>query len=206
MDKPDFGVYHHSSREESENLRKISMGLFQEAFIKTGISRDDPIIIADIGCGLGFLEAVAADYFRNSQIIAIDKFSDGSLKQNSKASLENNLKLLGLMERVAVVEQDISQEILLNQKVDLAISNLVMHNLGKKRFNAYENIHKILKPGSYFLNADGFIARKPWVNPVDSDVSKIKKYFESDFILRPPHIKEGRFWIFLLIGLKAKSL
>jgi hypothetical protein len=40
--------------------------------------------------------------------------------------------------------------------MNLALSNLVFHNLGKKRFKAYGTIFDALKPGGYFVIGDLF--------------------------------------------------
>ena len=39
---------------------------------------------------------------------------------------------------------------------DLAVSNLVFHNIGKKRFKAYETVFDALKPKGYFVIGDLF--------------------------------------------------
>ncbi|MHB1708600.1 MAG: hypothetical protein ACYCT2_03890 [Thermoplasmataceae archaeon] len=57
---PDFGTYHHSSRGESDVIRKHVQRLFIDALSLTGISRDSSLDILDIGGGLGFLASTAA--------------------------------------------------------------------------------------------------------------------------------------------------
>ena len=43
-----------------------------------------------------------------------------------------------------------------DEQYDLAVSNLVFHNMGKKRFKAYGTVFDALKPGGYFVIGDLF--------------------------------------------------
>ena len=63
-------------------------------------------------------------------------------------------KLLGVGDRVKFIKADINGLEFTEGKFDLVVSNLVFHNLGKKRFSAYSEIYKILKPGGYFALGD----------------------------------------------------
>ncbi len=196
----DFGVYHHSSKESSEKLREISKIMFTEAFKKLGYSGDEKLKILDAGAGSGFLTYVTAMYFKNSDIIDIDNFSE-SLIDNSIERLDNNLRELGIIDRVRIIKMDLLN-MDIKESFDLVVSNLVLHNLGKRRFIAYKNIKKVLKCSGYFINADGFIRKNIFVEPFKSDVSKISDLFDVSFAMEPKDQKRTDVWRYILMALK----
>ncbi len=166
----DFGTYHHSTYEESEKLRLIIYNKFHEGFKSVSLDRNSAIKILDIGCGLGFTIKVAADFYTNAIITGIDNFS-GSLINSSLAKARNNIEKLGIKERCTVKETDILD---FEGKFDLVISNLVFHNMGVTRFQAYKNVYS-LEP-DYFITGDLFFAGNH-ENPVDFELSKISEMF-----------------------------
>ncbi|MGC8608946.1 MAG: SAM-dependent methyltransferase [Thermoplasmata archaeon] len=208
MENLNFGVYHHSTAEESEKLRNLSKIMFMEAFQKISIDYEGDIKIIDIGSGLGFMTIFIALKFPNASITSVDLFSDASLKNNSKNKLQENLRMAGIESRVRIIEADITKEIPIKEKFDLAVSNLVLHNTGRYRFAAYKNIRSILKNGSYFLNADGFIRRSAYsliVDPFKRDMARISDMFDPAFAIGPKDQKRSAIWRYILVGLKAKG-
>ncbi len=207
MADPDFGVYHHSSREDSERLRYIARIMFTEAFGKIGMDRDADINIVDIGSGLGFLTILCAEYFKNSHVTAIDTFSTGSLRDNSREKLIENLRLADVLDRVTVFEADITKPLNIENKFDLAVSNLVLHNTGRQRFAVYRNVWNVLRCGNYFINADGFIRKNVvsiFVDPFRRDMSKISTMYDPEFAMEPKDQKRNAAWRYILVGLRSK--
>ncbi|SMD31492.1 class I SAM-dependent methyltransferase [Picrophilus oshimae] len=196
----DFGIYHHSSREESEKLRNISKIMFIEAFKKLGYNGDEDINILDAGAGSGFVTYVTASYFKNAEITDLDNFS-GSLIDNSIERLENNLRELGIYNRINIINDD-----LLNMKIknnfDLVVSNLVLHNLGRRRFIAYKNIKMALRCTGHFINADGFIRKNIFVEPLKKDVSRISDIFDVEFAMEPSDQKKNAPWRYILVCMR----
>ncbi len=203
MSGPEFGVYHHSTKEQSENLRKTARGMFEEAFKKIGIPDDAKINILDAGAGSGFLTYITASYFQNAHVTAIDNFADESLKENSVDRIKENLKTLGILDRVTVLEEDLRKPINTGRIFDLAISNIVLHNLGRARFLAYSNIGKAIKCNGYFLNADGFIRKNIFTDPFRKDMARIARSFSPDFAMEPSYQKKKSAWRYILVGLKT---
>ncbi len=160
MDSIDFGQYHHSTMDESENLMRIARTMIHEGLNSIGANRESNLNILDAGSGTGFLTTLMAEYFLNSQITSVDLFDSSSLAGNSLDRFKNNLILAGVNNRVRIVEADLVK-FETQDTFDIAVSNLVLHNLGQKRFAAYRNIARVLKCCAYFLNADGFIRRNP---------------------------------------------
>ena len=199
----DFGLYHHSTKEQSEDLRKIARTMFMEAFKKIGIPEDAKIIILDAGAGSGFLTYTAASYFHNANITAIDNFTDKSLEGNSIDRIKENMEKLGIYDRVKILEKDLMKPIDTGRVFDLAISNIVLHNLGKSRFTAYKNISKTIKCNRYFINADGFIRKNIFVDPFRKDMNKISNFFNPNFAMEPNYQNKSASWRYILVGLKT---
>jgi len=156
---PDFGTYHHSSPSESSNFREIARDLFLTAFETLPFSREDEIEVLDIGCGMGFLSCLAAEYYRRANVTGVDTFEHASLKNSSLRKAERNARILGLSDRVAFHKGDILFTDFA-RKFDLLVSNLVFHNLGKKRIEGYRRIARWSTPESYVLIGDIFFNYK----------------------------------------------
>ena len=64
-------------------------------------------------------------------------------------------------------------------RYDLAVSNLVFHNMGKKRFKAYETVFDALKPGGFFVIGDLFPRDKADMDYFRQRSTRIKELDES---------------------------
>lgn len=184
-EKPDFGVYHHSSEKASNEARDHISPMFVEAFKRTGIPEDKNIEILDAGCGLGFLCWVAASYFPNARITGVDTFTDGSLKNSSIEQAYSNMRILGINNRVDFLNRNLLDPLGQDNRYDLAVSSLVLHNIGKRAGTALKNIHTSLKSDGYFLNGDIQIG------------GSVKNYFSGIF--------KQEFKIMAVKGLSMKS-
>jgi SAM-dependent methyltransferase len=153
--QPDFGRYHHSTQRGSEKIRGKIEVLFAEALGDLPFSRDDEPKILDIGCGLGFLSWICAKYYPNGMITGIDTFQHASLKNSSLARAKNNMKILGFSERIRFQKGDIFRSDYGKRKFDL-----VFHNFGRKRFNAYERLAQWATPKSHIALGDLFFDYK----------------------------------------------
>ncbi len=155
-EQPDFGTYHYSTPRGSERIREKVKLLFTRAFGDLPFSRRGNIKILDAGCGLGFLSCVCAKYYSNESIIGVDVFEHSSLKGATLSYAKANAKILGLADRIRVRKGDILSADFRRGKYDLFVSNLVFHNLGKKRFIAYARLASWMRPESYVLLGDLF--------------------------------------------------
>src|ERR671931_2837586 len=77
--EPHFGTYHHSTSAASKKTRAVVKAMFRDAFASLPFRIDDELRILDVGCGLGFLSCVSAEFHRNAQITGIDSFKHASL-------------------------------------------------------------------------------------------------------------------------------
>ncbi|MEM0140163.1 MAG: class I SAM-dependent methyltransferase [Ferroplasma sp.] len=198
----DFGIYHHSTAKQSEELRKIAKIMFYEAFDKLSIPKQRKIEILDVGAGSGFLTYITALYFPNSHITAVDTFTGQSLEGNSINRMNKNMEASGIFDRVSIIQSDIRDINSINGSFDLAVSNLVLHNLSHHKYSAYRNIKQVIKCSGYFLNADGFIRKNVLVEPFKKDMSKISSLFDAEFAMEPKNQKKSDAWRYILVGLR----
>jgi ribosomal protein L11 methylase PrmA len=156
----DFGTYHHSTPRASQKIREKVKVLFTRVFGNLPLHRDENLKILDVGCGLGFLSCVCAEYYPKARITGFDTFKHASLKDSSLAKTNNNAKILGFSERIRFQKGDVFSSDFSKAKFDLFVSNLVFHNLGRKRFNAYDRLAHWMTPKSYLVLGEIFFDYK----------------------------------------------
>ena len=172
--KPDFGTYHHSTPKKSQEMRQKIEKIFCPLLLSL-YSDDSELEILDAGCGLGFMTSIAAKCFPKSRIYAVDVFQHDSLSEATIEKAISNIRLLGIESRVGIVQHDLREPLGMHERFDLAVSNLVFHNLGKKRFLAYDNVFSALKPGGYFVLGDLFPFIKKDVEYFDGMSSAVQE-------------------------------
>ena len=145
----DFGTYHHSTHPGSEKIREKVKILFTQVLGDMPFARDDKLKILDIGCGLGFLSCVCAEYYPKAKVTGIDTFEHASLKGSSLTKAKNNAKILEFSERIRFQKGDVFYSDYSKGKFSLFVSNLVFHNFGRKRFVAYQRLAQWMMPKSY---------------------------------------------------------
>lgn len=170
----DFGTYHHSSREQSERTRVLLRGQFSR-IMRSLFPEDSDIKILDAGCGLGFLSYIAAITFEKSSVVGVDIFSHESLLNSSLEKAKNNMKELGLSQRVEIIQGDLTKLSLKNECFDLVISNLVFHNLGRERFKAYSEVWGVMRKGSFFVLGDIFFREGEDLEKLQGMFTLVKK-------------------------------
>ena len=171
----DFGTYHHSTPRGSQKIRqKVEMG-FTKVFGILPFSRDDKLKILDVGCGLGFLSCVCAEYYPKARITGFDTFEHASLKDSSLTKAEANAKFLGFSERISFHYGNILSSDYSKEKFDLFVSNLVFHNLGGKRFNAYERVAYWMTSNSYLVLGELFFDYKTDFRRLTNLFGKVEK-------------------------------
>lgn len=153
--EPEFGTYHHSTSLASKEIRAAVKDMFTDAFISLPSRRKDNLRILDVGCGLGFLSCVCAEFYTNARITGIDTFKHASLKDAELYRAEENARILGFSDRIKFKEADVFR-FLPSRKFDIIVSNLVFHNFGKKRFDAYSRLSSWAHDGSFILIGDLF--------------------------------------------------
>jgi SAM-dependent methyltransferase len=153
----DFGTYHYTTRAASRQIRAVVKGMFTDAFASLPFSRDDELKILDVGCGLGFLSCVSAEFYKNARITGIDTFKHSSLKGSSLKKAKENARILRLSERIDFENANIFT-FTPTRRFDIIVSNLVFHNLGKKRFEAYSRLSSWMKSDSFVVIGEFFFS------------------------------------------------
>lgn len=64
------------------------------------------------------------------------------------------MNALGMDARTSFLKHDLTKPMKSDAEYDLVVSNLVFHNLGKKRFQAYGHVFNAIKPGGYLVIGD----------------------------------------------------
>jgi cyclopropane fatty-acyl-phospholipid synthase-like methyltransferase len=168
--EPYFGTYHHSTSTSSRKIRIVVKAMFADAFASLPLERDEELMILDVGCGLGFLSCVSAEFFKNSRITGIDTFKHTSLKRSSQEKAKENARILGFSDRIDFKKGNVFGYTPA-EKFDIIVSNLVIHNFGKKRFEAYSRISSWAHAGSFFVIGDLFFSP-------ESDIAELAKAFK----------------------------
>jgi cyclopropane fatty-acyl-phospholipid synthase-like methyltransferase len=151
----DFGTYHHTTPEESKAIREYAEKAFSK-LLQPLYPSCAGLEILDAGCGLGFLTYVAAECFPKASITGVDLFRHSSVSELSMDKAMKNMKSLGIESRTSFLRHDLTKPLRSDVLYDLAVSNLVFHNMGKKRFKAYETVLEALKSRGYFVLGDLF--------------------------------------------------
>ena len=154
----DFGTYHHSTSAASKKAREVLKTMFTDVFASLPLRRDDRLQILDIGCGLGFLSCICAEFYKNAQITGIDTFKHASLKRSSLGRAKENASILGFSDRIDFKKGDVFRFISA-KKFDIIVSNLVFHNFGKMRFKAYSRLSSWVHNKSFIVIGDLFFTR-----------------------------------------------
>ena len=104
----DFGTYHHSTPEESQQIREDAAKAFSKLLRPLYPSRA-ALKILDAGCGLGFLTSVVAKRFPKASITGVDLFRHGSVSQLSIDKAEMNMKSLRIASRTSFSKHDLTK-------------------------------------------------------------------------------------------------
>lgn len=166
--EPDFGTYHRTTRGRSAKTRERVKALFTDAFESLPFSPDDRLRILDVGCGLGFLSCVCAEFYPNSSVTGFDTFEHTSLKGSSLEKAGENAKILGFSDRVIFQKADFFRSDYRDERFDLLVSNLVFHNFGKRRFEGYERLARWATPRSYVVLGDLFLHYRTDIRSISS--------------------------------------
>jgi ribosomal protein L11 methylase PrmA len=179
--EPYFGTYHHSTSAASKKVRAVVKAMFTDAFASLPFGRyDDELRILDLGCGLGFLSCISAEFYKNARITGIDTFEHASLKRSSLERAKENARILGFSDRIDFKKGNVFR-FTPAEKFDIIVSNLVFHNFGKMRFKAYSRLSSWVHSRSFIVMGDLFFSPR-------TDIAQLAKAFR---IIREIKPKSG---------------
>jgi cyclopropane fatty-acyl-phospholipid synthase-like methyltransferase len=151
----------------SKKVRAVVKAMFTDAFASLPVGRNDELRILDVGCGIGFLSCVSAEFYKNTRIPGIDTFEHASLRRSSPERAKENARILGFSDRIDFNKGDVFRFTPV-EKFDIIISNLVFHNFGKIRFKVYSRLSSWTQAGSFVVMGDLFFSR-------NTDISQLAK-------------------------------
>jgi cyclopropane fatty-acyl-phospholipid synthase-like methyltransferase len=126
------------------------------------------------------LSCVCAEFYKLARVTGIDTFKHASLKGSSIDRARENARTLGFSKRIDFEASDVFA-FKPAERFDVVVSNLVYHNLGKKRFEAYSRISSWVRKGGFVVIGDLFFSPK-------ADLDRLSKEFR---ILREARPKKG---------------
>ncbi|MEI7726791.1 MAG: class I SAM-dependent methyltransferase [Bacteroidota bacterium] len=114
-------------------------------FLKDGTTH-----VLDAGCGAG-RTTIALSKIYPGKITAFDLFDADYIDGGGNTLLEKNLKREGIIDRVEIVQGDITDTKYPDGTFDAVISTYLIDHLGDQKLNALREIRRILKPGGRML-------------------------------------------------------
>lgn len=111
--------------------------------------------VLDIGCGRGLLLIGAAKRLKTGRAYGIDIWSTKDLSSNSKAAVEKNCELEGVMQCVTLMDADARNLPFADDMFDVVISSMVVHNIDKEgRKKAIAEMIRVCKKGGTIFIQD----------------------------------------------------
>lgn len=145
---PEEGIEDIEVTEAYDRISKWPQFRFLRKLIVRELRRCHPQgVLADIGCGPGYLMADISKSFSQISIIGVDI----SEKMIQKAT--GNLSALGFSERTSFRQGDIHDLPFESNSLDFLISTLSLHHWSKPA-KAINEMHRVLKTGGQFLLFD----------------------------------------------------
>jgi ubiquinone/menaquinone biosynthesis C-methylase UbiE len=136
-----MGTYVTRNFTKTDNMTLPFLDLF---------SSDEDLIL-DAGCGSGRATIELSKVSKNGQIVALDLFDPKSESISSKELLEKNLEIAGIINKVRIVQGDVTNLEFEDNTFDAAISVLLVNNLGKAKLTGLNELFRVLKPKGKIL-------------------------------------------------------
>lgn len=112
--------------------------------------------VLDVGTGRGLLMIGAAKLLDTGHAYGIDIFKASDLSGNDIENTRKNMELEGVASRTEVRNEDAREMTFADEKFDVILSNLCLHNIpdDEGRAKACREIARVLKPGGIALISD----------------------------------------------------
>lgn len=118
--------------------------------------------ILDMGCGRGMFLCEAAKWITTGHVYGIDLWMSRDQSNNHENATWQNIHALELQDRVNLQTADMCAIPFADDKFDIIISNLAIHNISSEqgRTKALQELLRVLKPGGKFVISDIFQAKQ----------------------------------------------
>jgi cyclopropane fatty-acyl-phospholipid synthase-like methyltransferase len=124
--------------------------MFTDAFASLPFRRDEKLRILDVGCGLGFLSCVSAEFYKNARITELTRSIMPASKGPAPRGRKRTRGYLAVLDRIDFKKGDVFR-FRPAEKFDIIVSNLVFHNFGKMRFKTYSRLSSWAHAGSVVM-------------------------------------------------------
>jgi SAM-dependent methyltransferase len=134
---------------------KVGKLLIRDQIIQSIPWRGDERVF-DVGCGRGLLLIGAARRLTTGKAIGLDRWAPMALTGNRPASVIDNARLEGVLDRVELMEGDVRQLPFADDSFDVVLSNFVVHEVNnrREREQMLREMIRVLKPGGRVELAD----------------------------------------------------
>lgn len=112
--------------------------------------------LLDLGCGRGAVLMSAARGLTTGQAVGIDIWSRTDQSGNSARAAQENSRIEGVQDRVALTTADMTALPFQAATFDVVVSNVAIHNIRglRRRLTAVDEAVRVLRPGGRLLLAD----------------------------------------------------
>ncbi len=127
--------------------------------------RDGPLnCFADLGCGGGILAAAIMEHYPKATGVLVD-FSEAMIRE-AKRELANYAANLEFV-MADLVDKTWARHIEHKAPYDVIVSGLCIHHQpDERKFEIYQDIYDLLKPGGIFLNLEHVSSASLWLEDV----------------------------------------
>jgi SAM-dependent methyltransferase len=108
-------------------------------------------VILDGGCGAGRTSLAVAGAFPQAELVAIDRFDSNYIQDGGLSLLTRNATRAGFVDRLKVVQGDLTAMQFADDCFDAAVSAHAMDHLGDATKRGLAEMRRVLKPGARFL-------------------------------------------------------
>lgn len=108
-------------------------------------------LVLDGGSGAGRTSLAVAGAYPRARLVAIDRFDADYIQDGGRALLERNAARAGIVDRLQIVQGDLTAMQFADDFFDAAVSAHAMDHLGDATERGLAEMWRVLKPGARFL-------------------------------------------------------
>ncbi len=113
--------------------------------------KSDKDQVLDACCGSGRSTIALAMVIKNGHITAFDRFDADYIDKGGRTLLESNLQKINLLNKVTIVQGDVTEMNFENNTFDAAFSSYAFDHLGNQKLKALQEVNRVLNEKERFL-------------------------------------------------------